>query len=92
MHKCTWGHQATKRNMDTQKKACKKALSVPFSVLRWEAVAHKPQHCDLAHSAITDSHNTVLAKVQGITGPLLKYVYNELFYSQAETCPVHPLF
>lgn len=46
---------------------------------KWEAAAPKYQYCDLASSVITDSHNAVLAKVQGITGPLLKYVYMSYF-------------
>lgn len=70
-----FGHQATKRNRDTWKKTCKKTLSLPFSVLR----KNDNKYCDLSSSAITDSHNTILAKVQAITGPLLKYVYMSCF-------------
>lgn len=84
MHKHTLGHQATKRNTDTCKKTCKKTchclpLFSERATTKWEAAAHKYQYSDLASSAIRDSHNTVLAKLQGITGPLLKYVYMSCF-------------
>lgn len=44
---------------------------------KWGAAAH--QYCDLASCAVTDSHSTVLAEVEGITGTLLKYVYMSCF-------------
>lgn len=62
--------------MDTWKRTCKKTLSLSTTKW-WGTAAH--QYCDLASSAVTDSHSTVLAEVEGITGTLFKYVYMSCF-------------
>lgn len=69
----TWIHG---RELGRKPHHCLSLLS-KRTTTKWGAAAH--QYCDSASSAVTDSHSTVLAEVEGITGTLLKYVYMSCF-------------
>lgn len=69
----TWMHG---REIASEHCHCLSLLS-KRTTTKWGAAAH--QYCDLASSAVTDSHSTVLAEVEGITATLLRYVYMSCF-------------